>query len=275
MVTRRQFLVGAGAAAAVLGARRSSASQAFTFAVVPQYDQRHLFAIWKPIIADLQARTGINLKLVATLTVPEFERDFARGIFDFAYVNPLHFVVEQHRLGYLPLVRDVESLRGVLVVRIDSPVTSPGQLAGKSLAVPSLNALGPLVVRSAITRGFGVEPKVVNVRTHTAVYTMVANGQVDAGAGVEKTLRRHEAPVVDQLRVIHRTADLPAHPVVAHPRVPTEVREAVRAALLAMSGSPSSQALLAQVPIARLVTASAEDYQSIEDLGGLWTAARE
>lgn len=272
MVSRRSFLAGA---AGLLAASGSAAAAAFTFAVVPQYDQRQLFAIWKPIVADIEARTGIRLKLVATLTVPEFERDFARGVFDFAYVNPLHFVVESPRLGYQPLVRDGEALRGVLVVHRDAPVTSPTQLAGKSLAVPSLNALGPLVVRRAVEQEFGARPKVVGVRTHTAVYTMVATRQVDAGAGVEKTLRRHDAAVRDQLRVIHLTPDLPSHPVVAHPRVPEDVREAVRQALLAMAASPSSQALLAQVPFVRLVSASAADYESINGLGALWTDGRD
>ena len=51
----------------------AAATNTYTFAVVPQFEQRKLFAIWKPIVDEVAQRSGLSLKLVATLSVPEFE----------------------------------------------------------------------------------------------------------------------------------------------------------------------------------------------------------
>ncbi|MDA8084180.1 MAG: hypothetical protein M0024_11035 [Nitrospiraceae bacterium] len=44
---------------------RALAAEPYDFAVVPQFEQRKLFAIWKPVVDELQKRTGIPLRLVA------------------------------------------------------------------------------------------------------------------------------------------------------------------------------------------------------------------
>jgi len=60
---------------ALLSPRASQADETvYRFGVVPQFEHRKLFAIWKPIIDEISRRTGIRLELAATLTVPEFER---------------------------------------------------------------------------------------------------------------------------------------------------------------------------------------------------------
>ena len=58
---------------------RAIADEVFTFAVVPQFEQRKLFAIWKPVVDELSQRTGLHLRLVATLTVPNSSRNSRRG----------------------------------------------------------------------------------------------------------------------------------------------------------------------------------------------------
>ena len=59
----------------------ANAEDGYTFAVAPQYEQRKLFAIWQPVVDELSRRTGYKLKLAATLTVPEFESELAKGRF--------------------------------------------------------------------------------------------------------------------------------------------------------------------------------------------------
>lgn len=62
----------------------------FTFGVVPQFEQRKLYAAWKPIIEELETRTGLAFKLVTTLKIPDFEREYMNGGFDFVYMNPYY-----------------------------------------------------------------------------------------------------------------------------------------------------------------------------------------
>lgn len=252
----------------LLSVLSAEATDTYSFAVVPQFDQRKLFTIWKPIIENVSKRTGIQLNLVATLTVPEFERELSKGSFDFVYANPYHVLREESRQGYIPLVRDKTPLRGILVVARDSSFKTPADLDGQQMAIPSFNALGAsLLLRADLAQLFKVRVNPVNVKTHSSVYLYVANGLIPAGGGVEKTLQEQEPAVRDLLRVLYTTREMPSHPIAAHPRVPLKVQQAVRQAILALDGSEEGRKLLREVPIQAVIPASMKDYAPMRDWG--------
>ncbi|HNH35553.1 MAG TPA: PhnD/SsuA/transferrin family substrate-binding protein, partial [Rhodocyclaceae bacterium] len=153
---------------AILAVAAARAAETYTLAVVPQYEQRKLHAIWKPIADEVAKRTGYEIRLVATLTVPDFERELGRGTYDFVYANPYHILRESGHQGYIPLVRDKVPLRGVLVVAKDSPVKELAELDGKVLAIPSFNAVGAsLLIRADLERLYRVRMTPLNAKTHT------------------------------------------------------------------------------------------------------------
>jgi len=246
----------------------TNAEKSYTFAVAPQYEQRKLFAIWQPVVDELSRRTGYKLKLVATLTVPDFESELANGRFDFAYINPYLVVKKDQRQGYIPLVRDRQPLRGILVVRKDSPIKTPAELDGAKLAVPALDALGAcLLLRAEIEQTFKARLIPVDVKSHSSVYLQVATGQLPAGGGIEKTLQVQDKTVQDMLRVLYTTHDMPSHPVAAHPRLPEKVRQTVQRALLELATTDEGKKLLQQIPIPEPVATSVQDYAPLKKLG--------
>lgn len=258
---------------ALLAGSPLHAADAYSFAVVPQYDQRKLFAVWKPVVDSISKRTGIQLNLVATLTVPEFERELSKGSFDFVYANPYHILREESRQGYVPLIRDKAPLRGILVVPKDSPLKSPAELDGQQMAIPSFNALGAsLLLRADLAQIFKVKITPVNVKTHSSVYLYVANGLMPAGGGVEKTLQEQEPAVRDLLRVLYTTREMPSHPIAAHPRVPTKVQAAVKQAFLELAASEDGRRLLRDIPMTNAVATSMKDYAPMHawGLGSYW-----
>ncbi|MBS4096950.1 MAG: phosphate/phosphite/phosphonate ABC transporter substrate-binding protein [Sulfuricella sp.] len=255
-------------AVVLVSAWGAQAAQSYTFAVVPQFEQRKLFRIWKPVVDELEKRSGVELKLVATLSVPEFEGALHNGTFDFVYANPYHILRESAHQGYIPLVRDAEPLRGILVTRKNSPLRALSDLEGKTLAMPSPNAIGAsLLIRADLERLHHVKMAPLYVKTHSSVYLHVANGLADAGGGVEKTLAEQDQVIRDQLHILYTTREIPSHPVAAHPRVPKEVREKVRQALLDLAATPAGQALLAEVPMKRAVIANIGDYTPMRQWG--------
>ncbi len=256
----------------------AGAETTYTFGVVPQFEQRKLFAIWKPIVDELSRRTGLEIRLVATLTVPEFETALEKGTFDFVYANPYHILRVSDSQGYIPLVRDQEPLRGILVVRKDSPVKSVEELAGKTLAVPSPNALGAsLLLRADLSRLYKIDMTMVNARTHSSAYLHVLNGLADAGGGVEKTLAEQDAAIRDGLRVLYTTRPMPPHPVAAHPRLRAEIRESLKKALLELSATPAGKLLLDEVPMQSPMTTSLDDYLVMRKWGleSYWVGDRK
>ncbi|NNJ94226.1 MAG: phosphate/phosphite/phosphonate ABC transporter substrate-binding protein [Halobacteria archaeon] len=240
----------------------------YTFGVVPQFEQRKLFRTWRPLLNELQRRTGLKFRLVGTPKIPAFEKQFLAGDFDFAYMNPYHVIQAHDSQGYVPLVRDGgRTLNGVIVVPKDSPVTSPGELKDKELAFPSANALGAsMLIRADLHNRFKVNVNSRYVQTHSSVYLHVANKLVAGGGGVQSTLNSQAPSIKDAVRVIYKTVGIPPHPVAAHPRVPAAHRKSVQLAFLDIAATEEGASMLAQIPVVGLVASSIEDYGIIETL---------
>lgn len=240
----------------------------YSFGIVPQFEQRKLFRIWRPILDELERRTGFVFKLVGSPKIPVFEQKFMEGAYDFAYMNPYHLLQAHGSQGYLPLVRDgSRMLKGILVVAKDSPIQSVQELAGKRVAFPSPNALGAsLLLRAELVRSHGVEVIPHYAQTHSSVYLHVILGQTVAGGGVASTLSSQPPEIQQKLRILYETTSVSPHPVAVHPRVPETHREMVRQALLAMAQTKTGAALLARIPMSKAVSASLDDYRPMSSL---------
>ncbi|MCK4789540.1 MAG: phosphate/phosphite/phosphonate ABC transporter substrate-binding protein [Desulfobacteraceae bacterium] len=257
----------------VLGSSMATTSYAeetvYTFGVVPQFDARHVYSVWRPILDLVEQRAGIKLQLKGSSNIPAFQEQFVAGQFDFAYMDPYHLIKARNRQAYHPLVRDVgRSLYGIIVVRKDSPIREVSELDGKVVAFPAPNSLGASLLTRAIFHNeyhIVIDPRYV--QSHSSVYLNVIFGQAAAGGGVQKTLAQQEQKIRDGLRVLYRTRDVTPHPVAVHPRVPKKVQQAVRDALLALGRDGPGQILLAKVPIENIGIASYEDYRPLEKMG--------
>lgn len=250
------------------------AAEPYTFGIAPQFEQRKLFAIWKPVMDELTKRTGMQFKFASTFSVPEFEQAVARGEYDFIYVNPYHLYKERSRQGYTPLVRDQTPLHGIVAVRKDSPLKNIRELDGKSLAVPSPNAIGAsMLVRAELERLHGIRTTMINAKSHSSAYLHAINKLTDAAGGVEKTFVEQSKAIQDELRILFKTRDFPSHPIAAHPRIPEKIRDQVRQAFIDMSASSQSEHLLGNIPMSKAIPASFDDYQVLRtlNLDAYWT----
>lgn len=245
-----------------------SAGAEYTFGVVPQFDHRQLFAIWNPILDELGKRTGLSFKVVLAPDIPSFEKEFLKGAYDFVYLNPYHLLKANQAVGYQPIIHDRSDLLGILVVRRDSPVDSPAELNGKTVAFPSPNALGAsLLMRADLSLFFHVRITPLYVKSHDSVYLHVVKGLADAGGGVMKTLAEQEDPIRESLKIIYVTRPMPSHPVARHPRVPEEDAEKVRRAFMEMAKMPKGLVLLSKIPMSLPVPASLSEYSPMMDWG--------
>lgn len=234
--------------------------------VVPQFEQRRLFAVWKPILEALQKRTGCQFELVGSKTIAKFEEAFLRGDYDFAYMNPYHAVMANDAQGYEPIIRsDAKKLKGILVVPEDSPIQHVKELDGATLAFPSPNALGAsLLMRAELATQHGIAITPLYVKTHSSVYLHVAKRLASAGGGVGRTLKEQPDAIKSRLRVLYTTHEVYAHPLVAHPRVPSEITQAVQNAWLSLAQEDPS--LFDGIPMKKSVATSMQDYNDLQRL---------
>ena len=263
------FLAVATVALLAPAAGRAQDKPTYNVGIVPQFEARKLADIWLPILDELERRTGYHFDMEGSARIPVFEKSFEAGEFDFAYMNPYHCLVAMETQGYVPLVKDGSRLLfGVLVVRKDSPCATVEDLDGRTSAFPAPNALGAsLLMRAELVRKVGIAFEPVYAQTHTSSYLNVVLGDADAAGGVMSTFQKQEPEIRDQLRVIYETVRTPPHPIVAHPRVPVEVREKVKQALLDMAATPEGQAMLAKIPMVEAVPAVKEEFAALGELG--------
>ncbi len=241
----------------------------YSFGVVPQFEARKIFDIWQPIITELERRTGLKFKLIGSPNIPAFEAGLERGYFDFAYMNPYHMLKQLQAERYRPMVRDGQrKLRGILVVHKDGPIKHVSELAGAKVAFPAPNALGAsLLIRAELAQKHFIQIQPHYVGTHSSVYLNVITGLAAAGGGVIKTLKRQDQSVQDNLRILHTTRASAPHPLTVHSRIPGELVDKVKDALLSMAEYPETKTLLSRIPVKEPVTATAEDYLMMSDWG--------
>lgn len=241
------------------------AEQSILVGVVPQFEARKLHQIWHPIIEELSAKTGKTFELAGSPTIVDFERQLLEGKFDFAYMNPYHFIMAREAQGYNPVVRDTSrKLSGILVVKKDSNIDSPEQLAGKTIAFPAPNALGAsLQMRQELTDLFGISFNANYVKTHDSVYLNVLFNNAAAGGGVGKTLNRQKESVRGALKVIHKTKPVAPHPIASHPRVDQGLVDQVKAIFIDMSGTEEGKALLSKIPMRAAGASTPADYEEL------------
>jgi phosphonate transport system substrate-binding protein len=158
-------------------------------------------------------------------------------------------------------------MSGIVVVRTDSPITAVPQLEGKKVVFPARTAIGAsLLMRAEFKRIFRIHMQPVYAGNHDSVYLSVVKGLSDAGSGSQKSLEKQPDSIRKQLRIIHRTQEIPTYPIAAHADVPITVRTAVVDALLDLRGTESGMMLLKEIPMHNPGPAAMNEYNAVRKL---------
>lgn len=242
-------------------------ARTYSFSIVPQHKAADLAARWVPLLQHLSARTGLHLEFRTARDIPTFERQLAAGEHDFAYMNPFQYVLFQQKSGYRALARQrTHGLRGIVVVRADSPYRTLRDLEGQALAFPAPGAFAASILTRAQLRAEGIRTTPSFVVSHDSVYYGVVNRLFAGGGGAPETLDRLDPAARAQLRVLWTSTEYTPHAFAVHARVPADVAEAVRQALIETSRDPHGKQLLAATGLQDLVAVNDKEYESVRQL---------
>ncbi|MGB5438991.1 MAG: phosphate/phosphite/phosphonate ABC transporter substrate-binding protein [Gammaproteobacteria bacterium] len=239
-----------------------------SFGIVPQQTSSTLLRAWGPLLRYLQEQTGQRFIFRTAPDIPTFEARLAAGEYDFAYMNPYHFTVfNQGDQGYQAVARARDKqIRGILVVRKDSPATMLEDLKNATLAFPSPAAFAASVLPRANLRAKQVPFEVQYVSSHDSVYKAVAGGFFPAGGGIIRTFKATDPKVREQLRVLWTTPPYTPHAIAAHPRVDAAVVSSVQQALVLMDVNEKGRIALENLKIKGLAAAKNSDWDDVRSL---------
>lgn len=246
-----------------------SSPATFDMGVVPQQSPSKMLRTWEPILNYVRKRTGYTIVFRTAPDIPTFERRLANGEYQFAYMNPYHFTVFSRGLsGYRAIAKAKnKKIRGVLVVRKESPIQSLSDLQGSELAFPAPAAFAASVLPRAHLEKANVDFDALYVSSHDSVYKAVARGLYVAGGGVMRTFKTTDPSVREQLRVMWTTPGYTPHAIAAHSSVSSDVRLSVQEALLELSNEQVLQPVLESMGVKGFVAAVDSDWDDVRSLG--------
>ena len=262
-----------GAFAAVLAmlaaspVRAQAGPKALTFGIVPQQSASRLAEEWGPLLAEVSRRSGVALAFRTAPSIPVFEERLGHGDYDLAYMNPYHYVVFHAAVGYRAFAKEQDRrIKGILVVRKDSPYRKIADLAGKTVVFPAPAAFAASILPQAEFGRLKIPIEARFVASHDSVYRAVASGLQEAGGGIQRTFEAMPPEIRDALRVLSETPAYTPHAFAAHPRVPPEILSRVLTAMASLGGDAVGQRLLAPLAFKGVVGAQDPEWNDIRAL---------
>ena len=241
---------------------------ALSFGVVPQQSASKLAQTWLPVLGYLERVSGVEIRFRTAPDIPEFERRVAAGEYDIAYMNPYHYTVFSKAPGYRAFAKSAgQRLKGILVVQKESPIRTPEELMGATIAFPAPAAFAATILTRAFLAGEGVVHTPKYVSSHDSVYLSVAKGLYPAGGGVVRTFDSLDPVVRDQLRILWETEGVTPHAFAAHPRVSEETVRRLIDAMQSMGKTEEGRRLLEPLAMRGFEQAGDANWDDVRALG--------
>ena len=246
---------------------QSAAKESYVFGIVPQQSSSKLAKTWGPIVNYIKETTGITLRFATAKSIPDFEKNLAKGMYDFSYMNPHHYVVFNKHAGYRAFAKAKDKkIHGIIVVHKDSGIQSINELNNKVIAFPSPLAFAATLLNKSELKKNRVEVNSKYVKSHDSVYRNVAAKNFVAGGGVIRTYKAAEKDVRDNLRILYKTNGYTPHAFAALPSVDREVVKKVTHAMVDMERSEQGKELLKTLKIKGIIPASDKDWNDVRKI---------
>ena len=239
----------------------------YTLGVVPQQSPAQMAKVWIPVARYLSKQTGYKFKFITAKNIPEFEKELKNGKYDFAYMNPYHYVVYHKLAGYEAFAHaQGKKIKGIIVVHKDSSYQTLEDLYESELAFPSPLAFAATLLPTAEfeRRNIKYTPKYVG--SHDSVYLNVALGRMSAGGGVLRTFNAVSKNIRDELRILYTTGGYTPHAFAAHPDIPQDVVAEVQKVMVNMHRDTKGKTYMNRLKIKGIEIAVDADWNDVRKL---------
>jgi phosphonate transport system substrate-binding protein len=275
---------GPGSSAAATTRSAGPAGPPLRIGLVPEQDIFRLRQRYQGLADYLSARLGRPVELVTVNTYEAVLLDFQEEKIEGAFLGSLVAVLAMDRLAAQVIVKpefpgQVNTYRGVIFVRADSPVTGVKQLAGHTMAMVRTTTAGDLFPVCVLTRcqlwnsEYPCQP--VWVGTHDYVVQEVMAGRADAGAVKNLRLETLLSQHTDwRIRRLTSSKAVPNNPLVLRADTVAKLGPKLSAILLGMHENPAGREALSALGATRFLPCRTEEYQVVYDmvnhLGEAW-----
>lgn len=221
---------------------------------------------YQPMANYLSKTTGQRIELVTAVNFLSYWETVKKdNTYDLALdgAHITDFRVE--RMGYTVLAKIPDVVSYSVVTHGDTLIIDPQELIGKTIATIGSPSLGAVRLAQLYPNPLR-QPVIVEVDNSSEAIDKVVNKEVVAAIVPTPLLRAHP-----DLNVVSTTEQVPHIALSASPRVPPEVQQAIRDALINASKTPEGQAMLEKVNFPGFEPATSEIYAGYAKLlQGVW-----
>jgi len=246
MNRRRAFLL--GLLLLIAGGRpAASADRPLVLGVFPSMTAKQTVEIYRPLASALEKHLRRSVVVYSARDFTTFVARTRQGEYDILLTAPHLAWLARQDTGYRPLLKYAQPVRGLLVVKSDSPFDEPDKLRGRTIAMADPIALAVLAIQAELAaHGLkrGIDYRTTDSGTHTNAVLQVVNGRVDAAVLGLHPYNLTPPELRQQLRVLAESPPLSSLMYLTHPRLRDAEAQAIRNALLRFAASPEGQAFM-------------------------------
>jgi phosphonate transport system substrate-binding protein len=226
------------------GIRPAIGADPLVFGVFPNMTAKQIVENYRPLTDALEKDLQRRVVVYSARDFKTFVERTRAGEYDILLTAPHLAWLARQDVGYRPLLKYTQPVRGLLVVKASSPFYAPDELRGHTIATADNLAVAVLAMESELTRvGLrrNVDYRTTDAGTHNNAVTQLTNGRTDAAI-----LGLHPYLLLppdqrSQLRVLAETPPLSSLMFLTHPRMRDREAMAVRRALLDFAASPEGR----------------------------------
>ena len=246
MNLRRAFLL--GVLLLIVGGRpAASDDKPLVLGVFPSMTAKQTIEIYRPLASALEKHLRRSVVVYSARDFTTFVARTRQGEYDILLTAPHLAWLARQDTGYRPLLKYAQPVRGLLVVRSDSPFDEPDKLHGRTIAMADPIALAVLAIQAELAAHgltHGIDYRTTDSGTHTNAVLQVINGRVDAAVLGLHPYNLTPPELRQQLRVLAETPALSSLMYLTHPRLRDTEAQAIRNALLRFAATPDGQAFM-------------------------------
>lgn len=234
----------------------------------------------------IQNTTGLVVKSVNSPDFLTIINAFANNQADAGFMNTLGFLMARDmakaEAHLLALYGDVyRSYRGEILARVDGPVVTPTDLAGKTIAFADPFSASGYLYALKFLNDHNIKPaKTLFAGSHKKAVEMVYKGEADAAAtyhtrpsalGVERDARAELAAehpdIISKIKIVALTDEIPNGPIAFRRDLPVDVKSKLAGALVEFARTAEGrQTLLNLYNMTGLAIANDTDYNGVQDV---------
>ncbi len=257
----RKFFPGILCLAVVTGSVTASEnSKSLKMGFMPMTGSAATLTRFAPLKDYLAEKLGEKVQLQSAGNLKTFVARTARGEYDIVFTAP-HLAVQAADSGHYEVVarlnRDLVSL---IVVNVDSGITSIAQLPGQKVATPPAHSAISLVGRAYLTSNLSKPPRYRVYPSHDAAYEAVMLGEINAGVVSTEAARRAQKVGIP-LQEIASTPPLPGMAVLVSRRLTPAQQKKIQQALVDMDKTAVGKNVLKSLALPGFRAASNQTYE--------------